>query len=298
MSRYDDNLAEELDRRLDQRDYDSSSSSRESFAPGPGDKGFVPHDMRWSREEENARKDDGGLRDNIIRMYKQSADKQAQKDLYNPSSPKVADEALDGETDAAREVEHRRKSISEAYDWQHIPLPDRQLGAYAAKQVEAAKATARAYGIAEPKTAQDVSKALELMQGGSAAKQQPAADPAWALSLIDNVVIPICAHAAELGITPEHLMRQLSAADRIISQDPLAAVDIILAQRGVIKHSMRPLFELAYRSGTTLPEALGRYIQVERALEAQPVQALLWLCDQYGVSPGHLLAAMKQPRAA
>ena len=53
-----------------------------------------------------------------------------------------------------------------------------------------------------------------------------------------------------------------------------------------------PFVELARNSGTTLPEALSRYINAENALEADSINGLLWLCQRYNVHPAQLLQAI------
>ena len=50
--------------------------------------------------------------------------------------------------------------------------------------------------------------------------------------------------------------------------------------------------EMARNSRTTLPEALARYVNAENALEADPVNGLLWLCSRYRTHPALLLQAI------
>lgn len=52
-----------------------------------------------------------------------------------------------------------------------------------------------------------------------------------------------------------------------------------------------PYVEMAQKSNTTLPEALERYVAAEDALEKNPVQGLLWLCQNYKVDPRQLVEA-------
>lgn len=55
--------------------------------------------------------------------------------------------------------------------------------------------------------------------------------------------------------------------------------------------------ESAHRAGTTLPEALDRYMQAEALLERDPIQGLLWLCQSYNVDPRQLMGGQMQPGA-
>lgn len=54
----------------------------------------------------------------------------------------------------------------------------------------------------------------------------------------------------------------------------------------------------AQQSGTTLPEALGRYVAAEQLLEREPIKGILWLCNNYGISPLQLVQAVggQQPQ--
>jgi hypothetical protein len=47
--------------------------------------------------------------------------------------------------------------------------------------------------------------------------------------------------------------------------------------------------ETAARAGTTVPEALDRYMQSEALLERDPIRGLLWLCETYNVDPRQLI---------
>lgn len=55
----------------------------------------------------------------------------------------------------------------------------------------------------------------------------------------------------------------------------------------------------AQQSGTTLPEALGRYVAAEQLLEREPIKGILWLCNNYGITPAQLAQAAGggQPQA-
>lgn len=47
--------------------------------------------------------------------------------------------------------------------------------------------------------------------------------------------------------------------------------------------------ETAARAGTTVPEALDRYMESEALLERDPVRGLLWLCQTYNIDPRQLV---------
>lgn len=47
--------------------------------------------------------------------------------------------------------------------------------------------------------------------------------------------------------------------------------------------------DTATRAGTTVPEALDRYMESEALLERDPVRGLLWLCQTYNVDPRQLI---------
>jgi hypothetical protein len=52
--------------------------------------------------------------------------------------------------------------------------------------------------------------------------------------------------------------------------------------------AVRPYAELAARSGTTLPEALERYVNIENVLRQDPVAGLLTIANNLGLSPQDL----------
>ena len=56
-----------------------------------------------------------------------------------------------------------------------------------------------------------------------------------------------------------------------------------------------PFVQMAQRQGTTLPEALERYVAAENLLEQEPINGILWLCQRYNVHPAHLLQAIGGP---
>ena len=56
-----------------------------------------------------------------------------------------------------------------------------------------------------------------------------------------------------------------------------------------------PYVSMAQKQGTTLPEALERYVAAENLLEQEPVNGILWLCQRYNVHPAHLLQAIGGP---
>lgn len=53
-----------------------------------------------------------------------------------------------------------------------------------------------------------------------------------------------------------------------------------------------PFVDMARQSGTTLTDAVKRYVEAEQFLEKEPVKGLLWLCQNYGVDPRQLAAAV------
>lgn len=53
-----------------------------------------------------------------------------------------------------------------------------------------------------------------------------------------------------------------------------------------------PYVSMAQSQGTTLPEALERYVAAENLLEQEPVNGILWLCQRYNVHPARLLEAI------
>lgn len=53
--------------------------------------------------------------------------------------------------------------------------------------------------------------------------------------------------------------------------------------------------DMARRQGTTLPEALERYVAAENLLEQEPINGILWLCQRFNVHPARLLEAIGGP---
>lgn len=51
---------------------------------------------------------------------------------------------------------------------------------------------------------------------------------------------------------------------------------------------------IARSNGTTLPDAIGRYVAAENFLETNPVGGILWMCERFGVHPSLLLQAIGQ----
>jgi hypothetical protein len=56
-----------------------------------------------------------------------------------------------------------------------------------------------------------------------------------------------------------------------------------------------PYVSMAQNQGTTLPEALERYVAAENLLEQEPINGILWLCQRYNVHPALLLQAIQGP---
>jgi hypothetical protein len=61
---------------------------------------------------------------------------------------------------------------------------------------------------------------------------------------------------------------------------------------------LAPFDTMARNSGTTLHEALQRYISAEQLLEHDPLAGLDWLARNYRVTPEQLLAYQQQKRRA
>lgn len=53
-----------------------------------------------------------------------------------------------------------------------------------------------------------------------------------------------------------------------------------------------PYVTMARSAGTDLPQALERYVAAEQFLERSPVEGLLWLAQNYGITPQALVQAM------
>jgi len=53
-----------------------------------------------------------------------------------------------------------------------------------------------------------------------------------------------------------------------------------------------PYVNMARSAGTDLPQALERYVAAEQFLEKSPVEGLLWLAQNYGITPQRLVQAM------
>lgn len=50
-----------------------------------------------------------------------------------------------------------------------------------------------------------------------------------------------------------------------------------------------PFVDMARKSGTSLPEAVQRYVAAEQLLEQDPIKGLKWLCQNYKVDPRRLV---------
>lgn len=69
-----------------------------------------------------------------------------------------------------------------------------------------------------------------------------------------------------------------------------------LAELGEWK-PLKPYSELAKQSGTTLSQALDRYIAYERAIMAKPVEAVLGIIRDFNIDPTQIAAALGAPAA-
>lgn len=60
---------------------------------------------------------------------------------------------------------------------------------------------------------------------------------------------------------------------------------------------LRQFDEMAKAGGTTLPDALGRYINLENLLRTDPVAGMLAVCQNMKIDPAQMAEAMTQPDA-
>jgi hypothetical protein len=52
---------------------------------------------------------------------------------------------------------------------------------------------------------------------------------------------------------------------------------------------LEPFIDMAKRTGTTLPEAIQRYVAAEQLLERDPISGLKWLMQNYNIDPRQLM---------
>jgi hypothetical protein len=171
-----------------------------------------------------------------------------------------------------------RGDIENAVQWYSAPVGDRQTIARFMSDHQQMQKDARALGIEPPKTMTDIAVAKNGMA------QQGAGDPA--VGMIHQV-------ADAYGTSPSQVMQNFVAADNFIRQDPIGAAQEILRQsysgvEELLSSDMADYANRARQSGTTLPEAVGRYIAAEEFLEKDPVGGIRWLCENYGVDPRSL----------
>lgn len=152
------------------------------------------------------------------------------------------------------------------------------------------------------------------------AQAQPSAQP----------VAKAAAAAAQPGAAPAEAQPQPEATDKPLGPPPgfspttkaawnkpeWSAEDVASLKRDVAKREteiergfaklrdykdLDPYVSMATNSGTTLPEAVKRYVEAENFLERDPIGGLRWLCQNYKVDPRQLLgdgtSAQPQPPA-
>ena len=168
-----------------------------------------------------------------------------------------------------------RGDIENAVQWYSAPVGDRQTIARFMSDHQQMLKDAKALGIDPPKTMTDIAVAKNGMAQG-------ASDPT--AGLIHQV-------ANAYGTSPSQVMQNFVAADNFIRSDPIGASEEILRQSGytgvddLLSRDMAVYANLARQSGTTLPEALGRYIAAEDLLERDAYTGLSWLAENYS-QPG------------
>lgn len=97
--------------------------------------------------------------------------------------------------------------------------------------------------------------------------------------------------AKQLWVNVPHEVR--SEVARVMSE---AEQETAAARESVAEfESVRPFAEMAKQSGTTLDQALGRYVQMEQTLRSDPASGFRGLLQNMGMNPtqaiGHILSA-------
>lgn len=130
-------------------------------------------------------------------------------------------------------------------------------------------------------------------------------DPAKALEKPDANALPDPAKAADKPLAPPPgwsptSKRDYAALPQHIKADIAKREDEV--NQGLSKlqsyKGLDPFVDMARSSGTTLPEAVQRYVAAEQLLEKSPVEGLKWLCQNYKIDPRQLIdGAQPEPGA-
>jgi hypothetical protein len=273
MSEDDWSVAGELVDRLEQND-----RPEPKHEPEVRDRQAERIERDIQRERDDKRKSQEHRERTIKALAEQSQQKQAAKEYYRAPPLKDPDASL-------------RDQIRSSIDFHALPPGEQQQYAANVRSMEEIQKAAVGLGLKKPETAAEIARINELMNGQAA--NQAAIDP-YVQATIDHVVEPLERQAQQLGTDSGTLVQHFLAAENAIRQDPMWAGSEILRQGGETR--IGEYIEMAHRSGTSLSDAVGRYIAAEQLLERAPAEGIAWLADNYQVSEEQVIRAIRQRR--
>lgn len=157
----------------------------------------------------------------------------------------------------------------------------------AAEDVEKAKPEVKDEAPAEKKVEEEPAKAEEKQEAKPEVKTEPKAERRTPI----EPPAKFLPRAKELWVNVPHEVR--SEVSRALTE---AEQEMTAARESAKEYeSIRPYAEMAKQSGTTIDQALGRYVQMEQTLRSDPTNGFKSLLQNMGIGPqeavGHILAA-------
>jgi hypothetical protein len=196
----------------------------------------------------------------------------------------VADQAAADDTslhdELAAAMNERIKQDESGDTGAASPEPDAQAAGRArdgAGRFAAKDAAAPQDAAADP-AAQAQQDAAAQGQDGQAAQAPAGPPPGWSV-----------ASKAVFDTLPEHVRADVAKRE--------AEVNRGLAKLRDYK-ALDPYVEMARQSNSSLPQVIENYVKAEQFLSTDPVNAILWLCQSYGVDPGSLTGGQAQQAPA
>lgn len=152
--------------------------------------------------------------------------------------------------------------------------PRDEAGRFVAKPADAVPDAKKAADAAVTTAQQQVTQAIQ-QPGEQLAQVKPVGPPpGWSIQ-----------GKAAFDALPEAVKKDIAKREEEIS----AGFAKLTEYKGLDSY-----VEMARSQNTTLPEALERYVAAENALETNPINGMLWLCERYNVHPAQLLEAIGQ----
>jgi hypothetical protein len=283
LSEEDFDIAAAVYDRLEERDKDDSYKPDVSDKDTLSDRAAQRAEQRIEKERDDKRKFREDREHTIKRAVEQEHRNRQAKEVYRPKAPPLKDPDAD-----------LRDQIRNSIDFHAQPLADQQRYAADVRSMEEIQKAAKGLGLEVPKTASEIAKINELMNGQAANQATNQADDAYVQATIAHVVEPLERQAQALGTDTGTLVAHYTAADRYIRERPMEAGAEILRQGG--EPDIGTYLEMARNSGVTLSSALGNYVRAEQWLERDAPSAMAWLADNYSLSEEQVIRAMRQRR--